>query len=367
MDNLFSDYRKKTKLAQSLFKPQIFNLKIGKDREGVKKLFSGGFVSWVVDNYEEQYNELVEISGQVRGGKPNTLGKSDSDEGLWVYYPWRACLVHILSKEQYMQLRVSRNFPLITVEEQTKFANAKIGFAGLNVGNPGAICIALEGGGLSMKFADFDSLSLSNLNRFRAGLCELGTSKIVISARQVYEINPFADVDMFASGLDEKNIDLFLTEPKIDLLIEEMDNLKLKIKIRKKAKKYKIPVIMVTAEGIIDVERYDLNPELEILSGHLRDEVIKKINLVSPGTPTKERVMLARDFVGKEFLSTRLKDSFDMIGEKIPSIPQLSEWTFLRGAILCYFARMIITGENVPSGRYHLRLPDSLRNKSLPA
>lgn len=363
MEELLKKYKNTDK--SFLYEPVIFDLNHKNDFNELKKLFNSGKIQDVVDTYEMQLKELRDIMNQkmVRAEKLEKKIKISYEDGVWVYFPWRFSLVHLLKKEDYVLLRTSRNAHLISNQEQKTFSNAKIGFAGLNVGNPGALCVILEGGSRSMKFADFDKLSVSNLNRFRSGVCELDLDKVIISARQSYETDPFINIEIFKNGLNLENLDQFLLNPKIDLLVEEMDHLPLKIEIRKRAKKNKIPVLMVTADGIIDVERYDIDPELPILNGYLRPEIIDKINNISNLPTINEKVKLALEFMGPDFFSARIRESFELVGIKLPSIPQLSEWSFLRGALLCHFARMIINKENIPSGRYFLRLHDAYKIK----
>lgn len=359
-DNLFLAY-----------KPIIFNLNKKNDIEKLSDLFKKNKILEAIDDLENQEKELNAVKnpkiishaflfGQEKIAQKDIFLK----RGVWVYYPWRRTLIHILDKKSYHQLRISRNFNLILPGEQKKFENLRIGLAGLNVGNPAAICLSLEGI-WKMKFADFDPLSLSNLNRFRAGIPDLGLNKVFLSARQVYELNPFLDIEIFEKGIQPENIDRFLLKPKIDILIEEMDNLKLKIAIREKAKKYRIPVLMVTGNGeniIIDIERFDQNPRLPLLSGYLKQGVIDKIQKIQPGKGTfEERIALARDFMGEKYLTKRLRDSFKLVGSKLAGIPQIAESSFLRGAALCYFVRKIANKEKVSSGRYYLKLDSIIK------
>ncbi|MFA5023203.1 MAG: hypothetical protein WC537_02985, partial [Candidatus Paceibacterota bacterium] len=154
-----------------------------------------------------------------------------------------------------------------------------------------------------------------------------------------------------------------LLEPRIDLLIEEMDNLKLKIAMREKAREYKIPVLMVTGNGsniIIDVERYDLDNSTPLLNGKLKTEVIDRVAQVGPATDFREKMALMRDFMGGENLVKELRESFDRVGIDLAGIPQLAEATFLRGATLAYFARQILIGKDLPAGRYRFGL-DNIR------
>jgi hypothetical protein len=342
------------------YKPRIFNYE--SDKDIIDTLIREGKILETNDHYTEQEAELFDLLGST-GTKPK---KEDDNQhkGKWVFFPWKKKIVHILVKDDFLKLLTSRNSFLITGDEQRKFSESRIGFAGLNVGNPGALCITHEGGGSNMKFADFDKLSLSNLNRFNAGIAELGLNKAIITARQAYEVNPYVEIELFSDGIKPDSIENFLLKPKLDLLIEEMDNLQLKISIRMLAKKFRIPVIMVTADGIIDVERYDREKDLEILSGNLDKAVINKINSpeIMKSSP-KERAFIARDFIGKEFHSERLNEAFEYIGKVIPSIPQLAEWTYLRGALLGHFARKILIGESVPSGRYLFPLEGIIKTK----
>lgn len=343
------------------FKPAFFDFKNRKDRDEVEKLLKERKITNVVDQYRAQKQELKLIKRPAllkeRNVSTASAPEMEPKQGLWIYYPWRKSLVHLLSEAKFDRVKTSRNFNLISPQEQKKFKNIKIGIAGLNVGNPAAICLALEGGAAFMKLADNDTLDLSNFNRYNASLNDLGLNKAVLTARQVAEINPFTRIELFDRGISPKNTDTFLQKPEIDVLIEEMDRLDLKISIREKAKKYRIPVIMVTGNGagiIIDIERYDLNPKLPMLSKHLKQDVIDQ---VKRGVQTfEDKVRLSQDFMDKKNLVPRLNQSFNLLGKKLAGIPQVAEASFLRGAALCHFTRRLATGKPLPSGRYNLRL-----------
>ncbi|MBA3789071.1 ThiF family adenylyltransferase [Patescibacteria group bacterium] len=317
----------------------------------------------VIDTYDEQLSELAQIRD------PRSVGKTptelvDKPGEFFVEYPWRNTIVRIVGPEAYRELRTNRNRELLTTSEQEQFGKANIAFAGLNVGNPGAVCIALEGGSTDMKLADFDPLSLTNLNRFRAGLCDLGINKSTLTARQILEIDPYYKLELYEAGLTPDNLSLFLQNPKVDLIVEEMDALPLKIALRKEARSNRIPVIMVTgnAEGVLlDVERFDEDAELPILNNLMKPHVYETI--ASPSSMhllPHEKVALARDFMGVEYLDTRLLESFEAFGKTLVGIPQLAESSFLRGAILCYAAKAIILKRPLPSGRYQFAFSDHL-------
>src|SRR6185436_13942414 len=118
-----------------------------------------------------------------------------------------------------------------------KFYNAKVGIGGLSIGSSVAIALVLQGGAKNIRIADFDVLALSNTNRIRAGVQSLGLPKTEITARQIYEINPYAKVETFNDGLNEKNIKNFVKG--LAVLVDEMDNLSIKFLLRIEAKKHK--------------------------------------------------------------------------------------------------------------------------------
>lgn len=361
MKNIFTD--KINQHKDDNFVAQIFDLKNKTDEKIILQLIKDGLITEAIDEYAEAQRELFLVKHPkfLFKGRQSPADISVND-GVWIYYSWRRTLVHCLQKNDFVFLKTSRNFNLILPEEQKKISKINIGVAGLNVGNPGAVCLGLEGVGKLFKLADFDTLSISNLNRFRAGLCELGVNKAVLTARQIAEINPFIKVDVFAQGILPEKLDDFLLKPRLDILIEEMDNLPLKIKIRERARVLGIPVLMVTGSGenvIIDVERFDQNKNIALLNGLLPKNVEAEIR--KGNFSNQEKIKLAKDFIGEKYLHSRLIKSFSLVGVKLAGIPQLAEASFLRGAVLCHMTRMIFSGESVPSGRYHLKLTDIVR------
>lgn len=339
------------------YQPEILFLDKVEHQKRLASLITNNSELRFVDYFDEQIRELSVIE------KPSILeGQqylSIFSDSVLVYYPWLNSIVRILTKENFEKVRTSRNKNLIRDSEQNIFKECKIGITGLNVGSYGAFCIALEGGCRAMKLADYDILSLSNMNRFLGSLNDLGLSKSIISARRIYEINPFIEIDLYQVGINKDNVEAFLLSPRIDILIEETDSLLLKIQIRELTKTHKIPVVMVTGNGsniVIDVERYDLDEDLQIMNGNLRTDVIHKIKS-STELPFHDKIQLCRDFMGSEILTDRLNESFDLVGSQLAGIPQIAESSFVRGAALAWFTRNIMTGQNyVPSGRYFIEL-----------
>lgn len=272
-------------------------------------------------------------------------------KGNYVFFPWDKTLIHILEESLLFEVRTARNIYLLTKEEQEKFYKARIGIVGLSVGSHIALTLTMCGGPKFMKLADNDEISLSNLNRLRYPLSSLGENKAIYVAKQIYEMNPYAKIELYPQGINDSNIEQFLLKPKkIDILIEEMDNLRLKIKIREFAKKFRIPVIMAADHAdniLVDIERYDLNPSYPILHsllGNLKADEIKNLK-------PKSFIKLTAKIAGTNLATPNMLYSLLEVGKTIYSWSQLGNAATLCGAIVTYLTKEIILGKSIKSGR----------------
>jgi tRNA A37 threonylcarbamoyladenosine dehydratase len=99
-----------------------------------------------------------------------------------------------------------------------------------------------EGIGGHFVLVDSDALSLSNMSHLRAGVHHIGVNKTVLTARQLYEIDPYAQVTLFPEGLCDDNIAAFLFRGRrLDLLIEECDDMYMKLRLRELAASQSVP------------------------------------------------------------------------------------------------------------------------------
>lgn len=177
------------------------------------------------------------------------------------YYPWNNHLVKCIDKEGYLALKTNRNQDLITASEQKKLQDYKIAVLGMSVGSNIAFVLTQAGISNNIILADFDELDTTNLNRILAGVHQIGINKTIVASRRIYEDNPYAEVNTFPEGISNENLEELLKNKKLDCIVEEIDDIKMKIQTRILALKYKIPVIMITDNGdgvVLHVERYDL-------------------------------------------------------------------------------------------------------------
>ena len=137
------------------------------------------------------------------------------------------------------------------------------------MGSSAALTLAQEGVGGAFRLADFDSLGLSNLKRLRAGVHDLGLPKSVLAARQMFELDPYLEIEIFPHGLAAHTMEAFFDGPAsgrvpgfpagtapapLDLLVEECDTPWIKLAARETARRRGVPVVMECNDrGLLEV------------------------------------------------------------------------------------------------------------------
>lgn len=277
--------------------------------------------------------------------------------GKWFYFPWLNALVKYLSEDLHLELRTGRNKYLIAKKEQSRFYNSTVAFLGMSVGSHVAIVTAMTGGAKQMKLADPDVLSGDNINRVRTGFQNVGVNKAIVVARQIYEINPYAIIELYPEGITEENAGKVLEGA--ELVIEEMDNMYWKLRARELARERGIPVLMGTDNGdgaIVDVERYDVNRKLPILNGLAKGLTAKKLKSMPP----RDLPKVAGKIAGANLTVPKMLYSVSEVGKSLYSWPQLGTAANMCGSVISMLARRILNKDaNIKSGRYSVN-PDAV-------
>ncbi len=277
--------------------------------------------------------------------------------GVYVYYPWLKKAIYLPEEKIYFELRTASNKNVIHVDEQEKYRDIKIGIAGMSVGSNVASTLALTGGPKNMRLTDFDEIEATNLNRIRAGLPSIGQNKAIFFAQNIYELDPWAELDVYDKGVNKNNLDEFLQG--LDIFIDEMDSIELKVRARFIAKKIGIPVLMATDNGdgvIFDVERYDENPGQAIFNGRVEITEEELANLKT----FQDWIKIASRIVGAEAHTPRMLESLLELGKTIAGVPQIGSGASMAGAVISYAVRKIAIGDPMPSGRYIISLDEKI-------
>jgi hypothetical protein len=185
--------------------------------------------------------------------------------------------------------------------------------------------------------------------------------KIEAISRKVWDIDPYIEIVAYREGLTEANL-AEIVGSGVTVLIDEMDDLKMKILVREAAKQHKLPVIMAADDGddaLIDIERYDTNESQQPFDGRIPSEVLERIKSGSIARPELGR-MIGQYFVGPENIPLRMYKSLVEVGKTLPSWPQLGGAAALSGVTLAYVARKIVLGEQLRPGRSLISLDQVL-------
>lgn len=283
-------------------------------------------------------------------------------EGIrWAHYPWRRAVVAVLGPRGFRALRLDRNRNMITAAEQERLGTLRIGVAGLSVGHVIAHTLAAQGLCGELRLADFDELELSNLNRVPATVFDLGVNKATVTARRIAELDPYLPVRVIEAGLTYDTVDEFLDG--LDVVVEECDSLEMKAVVRQGAKARGIPVLMATSDrGLVDVERFDLDPQRPILHGLLGELDLALL----PGMSNRDKIPHMLRHLDAERLSPRTAASLVEVDHSLSTWPQLAGDVTLGATALAEAVRRIGLGEPLGSGRTRIDVGWSLDNLGEP-
>ncbi|MGV0837253.1 Rv1355c family protein [Mycolicibacterium thermoresistibile] len=309
--------------------------------------------------------EVVDLGAQQLATASELLDGPDPERvaasRYWAYYPWRRAVVAVLDPQTFRRTRFDRNRNLITSAEQDRLGQLRVGIVGLSVGHAVAHLLAMEGVCGELRLADFDALELTNLNRVPATVFDLGVNKATAAARRIAELDPYLPVRAFTSGLTEDTIDIFLDG--LDIVVEECDSLDMKLTVRQAARARGLPVLMATSDhGLVDVERFDLEPQRPILHGLLGDIDVTAL----AGLPSKDKVPYVLSILEAGRLSARGAASMVEVGRTLSTWPQLASEVTLGAATIAKAVRRIGLGEPLPSGRVRIDVDDALERLTAP-
>ncbi len=359
--------------SSDIFRPIIISfIDSNAGAKNLEKIITQQPISRVIDVFDEQLAELfisqnAQLYKAPLGVKKQSLkrhlreykqGRVSWQLGVWIYYPWNGVLLHMLSQDEFARLRTLRNRILITDKEQANYAAFRAGCVGMSVGSNGVAALAITGGSNKIKLADGAVLSGSNLNRVRSPVENIGLPKTIVIARELMEMNPYLEIDAVTDNLNKKNLVDFFEKPwQLDVVVDEMDDIVAKIRLRLEARKRGIPVIMVTEPGdtvMLDIERFDLDNKLPVFHGLLNNaELIAQVGSFSS---ERERIKCIIKTIGVANLPLRDQKAALKIGSVIPSAPQLGSTAMMAGGVIAYAVRQLATGAPLRSGRHKIDL-----------
>jgi molybdopterin/thiamine biosynthesis adenylyltransferase len=305
----------------------------------------------VVEFIDHSDTQLAELRGLLPPPDPKLV----AEPCRWAYYPWRRAAVAVLGPRGYRAVRLDRNRNVVTADEQARLGALRIGVAGLSAGHVIAHTLAAQGLCGELRLADFDHLELSNLNRVPATVFDIGLNKAQAAARRIAELDPYLHVRILETGVTLDTIDEFLDG--LDIVVEECDSLDMKAIVRDRARDRGIPVLMATSDrGLVDVERFDLEPQRPILHGLLGELDLASLSRMT----SREKVPHMLRFLEAHQLSPRCAASLVEIDRTLSTWPQVSGDVAAGAPAIAEAVRRIGLGEHLASGRTRLDVSDAL-------
>lgn len=289
------------------------------------------------------YRELWEIRNpQTKEVPDEYLSKATKDSQL--------------SKKECIELSTYRNRNLITTDEQKALQNTVVAFFGLSVGSHAAITWVMGARPDKVIIIDPDTIDATNLNRIKTGWKNVGRYKVEVVCEEIKNIHPFIEVSAYRQASCRE---VFDNKQAIDIIVDEVDDIKAKIELRRFAKKLSLPIISAADVGynvILDIERYDIDPTVRPFLGRISQTDIGNVNKMNQLQKKKLIIKL----VGFEANSEKMLSSLIDIGKTIPTWPQLGATATITGGLISSVIKKIILKERVKSGRYIFSLDDLL-------
>lgn len=275
---------------------------------------------------------------------------------VYAYYPWRTIAIALVPEAAYTKIRTARNRNLITSDEQAEYRAARVAVAGLSVGSTILSSLVMTGGPRYMRIADPDTIELSNLNRIAATVLDYGAHKAVVAARRVWEIDPYAHIDVWKGGISADTAAAFVDD--VEVVIDEIDTIATKLALREACRARRVPLLMATDNGdgtLLDVERYDEDVTYPAFHGALGAVTADELAHLDRAAWIRAAVRVIQPAAMVQRLATSLLE----VGTTLSGASQLGTGAAVSGAIVATAVRRIVTGAPLPSGRYVI-MPEAL-------
>lgn len=287
----------------------------------------------------------------------NALSTNEAAQGHWIGLHWNRQAFWYPNKSELGRCLTSRNRGLINEHEQSLIASTRVAIIGLSVGSASAESL-MRIGVTNFLVADGDTIAPSNLNRLVGSTwADVGLSKATWIERRLLALNPYSDVVSLPRRVESSDMQVGgqLSDYRPTIVVDAVDDLIVKIQIRRFCKEARIPLVMASDVGwrsIVDVEDYR-DPKTQLFNGRAPTEMCDLILT----TPTAELIAQATvQIVGAENASERMFESFVAAQQgNLAGIPQLGPTASVGGAAVAAALVQLVTGAK-PSERHMIEL-----------
>lgn len=248
----------------------------------------------------------------------------------------------------------------MTAEEiRERLSTTVVGFVGASLGSNVIEGVVREMRPQAAKLADPDYLEATNLNRLQHGSLRYLShcrgsrrhpknafetrfvSKAELVAYENQLVDPFTDWYLYTEGVDVENIDRFLLgddrEPRLDYVVEEADDIRIKVEVRKRARAHGIPVFMASDFGHrsqAQLQDFSANPNAPLGFRVGDEELFAQLERCMASGARDDMFDVARALVGSDFAVDEYAAWMQQTGEQpTNSVPQSGSVAQLSGAL----------------------------------
>jgi hypothetical protein len=313
--------------------------------------------------FDAEHQRYLELLSQAQA----SADVWEPDYGTYVY-DRRTGDLYLIAPEYWHRLALlTSNAKLLTdpwgsmTAEQIRdrLADTVVGFIGASLGSNVVEGVVREMRPRVAKLADPDYLEATNLNRLQHGSLRYLSqprarrtdlkngfetrfvSKVDLVAYENQLLDPYMQWYLYPEGVSEDNLDQFLLgaagEPRLDYVVEEADDVRIKIEVRKRAREHGIPVFMASDLGNrAQVQLQDFAAHRHASLGfRITDaELLGRLERCLTSGDRADFFALASGLLGTDFAVDEYKHWIDQVGEQpTSSIPQSGAVAQLSGAL----------------------------------
>ena len=255
------------------------------------------------------------------------------------YHPWRARRTALAPRRALARLRLDHLGSVVTPTERARLRGTRVAVAG----GPVALTVALTLGssGLvgSLRLLDGAPLAPADLSRLPLDLADVGLDRARVLARRLAEVDPDLGLDVVDPDTPDA-LDALLVGA--DALVEALSDPVAARALRARARALGVPVLRPgPTPGLLDVERFDLEPTRPLLHGLLEAPVPDDVRW---RTRLDDALAGLADAPARHVAQRLGAASSD-------AAPSLAEDGALAAALVLPALRALLLGRPLPSGR----------------
>ena len=172
----------------------------------------------------------------------------------------------------------------------------------------------------------------------------------------MWELDPFATCILYSDGLADETVSSFVAGS--DVVIDELDDFRMKVRLRLAARSHGKPLLMATSLGdtvLIDVERWDRPHDgLEPFNGQLDGVALE--DLMRTDLSLDEVSRFAAQVIGVDNVPLRALASLPLINRELAGRPQVASTVAVAAGLAVLAVRSVLLGAPLRSGRYRVSL-----------